>query len=298
MTRRHLTAILAGLVLSGCSATYPKGNVEQTIARMCEQEYHVQVSVKTAGKTIGAFIPVKDLLQSDLTLSEQALDRIEHVMLTVSRVTLSSEFQYDFFVVVAQDFAANVQIAFVRYIKDIRRLLTDDISRSDYFQRMLIEVRPIEAAGGPPRPVMQLTDYSLPEFLARQIAERMRQQLQINVVLGQLFGIMNVEGRFVPASRPGGRAPTSGTFVLTLWFHPDAPPFETLATAELRTEFTRLFLRVAQTLTRRYEFYAYDGLELVDAQGRQVAFFDRKQFTQDTVNTLMELIRSLKNKSK
>lgn len=280
-------------LLPACRATYPSGNVRQAIAAMCQKEYGVQVQVLTAGKTIGAVLTTNNLLQSDLSLSDKALEKIEHVMLTVSRVALSSETPYEFFVIAAQDRKAGLQVTFVRYLKDIRRLLTDDISRNEYFQRMLIEVSLLPPTSGEPT----LKEYSLSEFLVRQISDRLRQQIDQNTVVTRLFGVQDVEGKYVPVRRKGERAALSGVLRMVVTFHPQAPAFETVATPALRESFTRLFLRNAQTLTRRYDFFGYEGLELVDGKGRRLAYFDRKEFTKDTVNTLMELIKSIKDKS-
>jgi len=213
----------------------------------------------------------------------------------VSRVTLSAEPQYDFFVVVIRDPKAGVQVSFVRYLKDVRRLLMDDISRNDYFQRMLIEVEPLSASTPT---AYRLPEYRFPEFLARQIAERSRQQLELNVVVTRLFKLEDVEGEYVPLRRIGERMPLTGNIRLRLIFHPATPPFATLASPALRDEFARSFLHTAQTVTRRYEFHAFEGLELVDGSDQPLAYFDRKAFEKDSVSSLMELIRSLKDKGK
>lgn len=285
--------------LPACRATYPGRSVNQTIAQICQKEYGVQVLVVSKGRTIGALIPVKNILakdtsRNDLALSNDVLEKIEHVMLTVSRVTLSSEFKFDFFVVTARDAKTGVEVSFVRYLKDVRRLMTDDISRSDYFQRLLIETRFLPGDRNPMQGSYELHEYFLPEVLAGQIADRMRQQLNSNLVLPRLFKVENVKGEFV---RLPGRAWSSGRFRLSLHFEPGAEPFTTLGNPDLQEAFIQLFLRTAQNVTRRYEFFAFEGMEIVDQTGRRLAYFDRKEFTEDTVNNLMELLRNIKNKT-
>lgn len=291
-----LVAWAALALLPGCRATYSGDRIKDTIIEMCRKEYGVAVDVQVAGRTLGAVLTTDNLLQSDLTLSDRALEKLEHVMLTVSRVTLSAEVPYEFFVVVVRDPKAGVQVSFVRYLKDVRRLLIDDISRNEYFQRMLIEVEQLPA--GASGMSFRLPEVRLADFICRQTAERARQDLQANLVVARLFRLETVNGEYVPLERPGQRTPLSGTLRLRLVFHPDAPPFETVATPLLRDELLRSFLHTAQTVTRRYEFQAFEGLELVDQTGRRLAYYDRKAFTQDTVNTLMDLIRSLKDKKK
>jgi len=292
--RLFLIFLLLTPLFAGCRASYPTGSVEETIRKLCEKEYGVAVQVKAVGKTIGALIVMEDILLSDLTFSDQALNKIENVMLTTSRVTLSSEFTYDFFIVTIMDAKTGVQVSFVRYIKDIRRLIMDDISRSDYFQRLLIEVNITQPSLAHQLVTYKLKEYQLSEFLARQIAERLRTQLQMNLVIERLFHISGIQGDFLP----GPRRPADGCFQLTLYFYPSAPPFTTIGTPELREDFMKLLFTTAQKVIRRYEFTNFAGMAIVDESGRQMAYYDREEFSKGSMNTLMELIRSIKEKEK
>ncbi len=284
--------LLVWPLAAGCKPTYKAGTANQAVMDICNKEYGERVTVQTNGKTIGAFIPSINVLKSDLTFSDHVLEKIEHVMLTVTRVTLSSEMKYDFFVITTRDVRTGAEISFVRYIKDIRRLITDDISRTDFFQRMIIDVRVVDPAAP-----FVLKTYSLPDFLAGQLAERLRQDLELNLVASRLFRLENIEGAYVTPGRDQHTLPAN-LFRMTLQFQPGAPAFETVGSPVLREDFTRLFLHTAQIVTRRYEFQEFDGMELVDPSGRRLAYFDRKEFTRDSVNTLMELIRSLKDNTK
>ncbi|MBN1594642.1 hypothetical protein JW933_01820 [candidate division FCPU426 bacterium] len=279
-------------ILAGCRASYPTGSVDKTIRELCEKEYGVDVVVKTNNRTIGALVVMEDTLLPDLTFSDQALKKIEDVMLTTSRVTLSSEFPYDFFVIAIRDSKSTVQVSFVRYIKDIRRLIMDDISRNDYFQRLLIDVE----SEGPPETGsgtnFALRDWKVSDFLARQIAERLRTQLQINLVIERLFSIRGLEGRFDYTDK----ARQEGQFVLTLFFDPRAPSFQTTGTEALRENFLKVLFETAKKMVRRYEFSQYTGLSIEDESGRVLAKYDRAAFSKGSMNTLMELIRSIKEK--
>jgi uncharacterized protein (DUF3820 family) len=291
-----LSLVVLGPCLAGCRPSYPTGSVKQTIARICEDEYGVKVEVKEAGRTIGTLIVVKNMLLSDLSLSDQVLKKIEDVMLTVSRITLSSEGSYEFFVIAILDPDTGIQVSFVRYIKDIRRLITDDISRNDYFQRLLIEteVRQPGKSGRPPS--YQLKEYKLRDFLARQISERIQLQLQLNLVSRRIFQIEGIEGGYYTGENSRTRFKDQGVFRVTVRFHPEAPPFESMGTPEIRKNFTHMLRRTARTVIKRYGFTAFEGMEIVDGAGEQMAYFDRQAFNQDSMNTLMELIRSIKQK--
>jgi uncharacterized protein (DUF3820 family) len=278
---------------AGCKSTYVAGAANDAIARICQKEYGVQVSVRTGDNTVDVYLPSTNILKSDMTFSDHVLDKIEHVMLTATRVTLSSEMKYDFFVLTTRDLRTGLEVTFVRYIKDIRRLITDDISRTDFFQRMLIEVNRVD-----PNAPYTFKAYRLQDFLASQLADRLRQDLGLNLVASRLFRLVDIEGAYVVVPPAQPHALPASLFRITLLFQPDAPPFENAGTPALRDDFTRLFLHTAQIVTRRYDFNAFDGMELVDAAGRRLAYFDRKEFNRDSVSTLMELIRNLKDKTR
>ncbi|MCD4813664.1 hypothetical protein K8S19_08240 [bacterium] len=297
MKRISKLVILLGLVIpvmAGCRASYPTGSVEETIKQICEKEYGVDVTVATRNKTVGALIVMPDTLLSDLTFSDQALNKIENVMLTTSRVTLSSEFVFDFFVISLRDADTGVEVSFVRYIKDIRRLIMDDISRSDYFQRLLIEVSAQAPVPKNSRGIHKLKDYSVPDFLAAQIAERVRLKFQMSFISERLFSISGVQGIFDKKDKPG-----DGLFILTLHFLPDAEPFKSFdVPAAVKEDFKKLIFTTASQVVRRYEFDDFAGMRIQDAQNRQLAYYDRGAFSKTSMNTLMELIRTIKKKDK
>lgn len=300
MNFRHLLllAFAAWPLVAGCKASYPPGSVEDTIAKICEDEYHTEVQVASAGKTVGALIVMPDILLKDLTFSDQALNKIENVMLTTSRVTLSSQFTYDFFVVTIMDAKTGIRVSFIRYIKDIRRLVMDDISRSDYFQRLLIDVESGSPVSDSAAARFGLKDQGLEEFLARQIAERVRLQFQVNLVVERLFQINGVEGVFLRSEDSAGRYADPGRFRLRLSFKPQAPPFTSVASPILRENLYQLLFDTAKQVIRRYEFTDFEGLEIVGPADENLAYFDREEFSKGSMNTLMELIRSLKKKGK
>ncbi|MEW6517712.1 MAG: hypothetical protein AB1439_12510 [candidate division FCPU426 bacterium] len=270
--------------------------MEDTIAKICRAEYKVQVQVKASGTTIGALVVTPNSLLKDLSFSDQALNKIENVMLTTSRVTLSSQFPYEFFVVTLRDPTLGVEVSFVRYIKDIRRLIMDDISRTDYFQRLLIDVRAETPAEAGNVPMFAPKAWRLSEFLSRQIAERVRTQLQASLVGERLFKLQGVRGEFAESDLSLRNRTAPGRFRLILDFTPGTPPFDSLATPSLREDLLQVILSVAQLVVRRYEFTTFDGLEIVDSQGRQLTAYDRSVFSKDSMNTLMEMIRSLQKK--
>jgi hypothetical protein len=154
-------SILTALIgLSGCGkASYPEELVESSIKEICEKEYKIQdVEVKFAGKTIAVFLPLKKLFITDLkqevlngnianldSLFEpdpQAMDQLENVLFTISRVLLSSDKPIDFYMLQATDVeSTGLQLVLTGYVADIRRVRLWDISRTEYRKRVLHELK-------------------------------------------------------------------------------------------------------------------------------------------------------------
>lgn len=127
----------------GCfGPTYPKGRIEESLIDLCKREYGVDVEVRVVGKTIGVYIPISELVDSGLSISQQALRKVDDVAMSVSRVALSTDADFNFYVVVAQDPAMpELELVIIRYVEDIKRFLVTDISRSEYFERMITEFK-------------------------------------------------------------------------------------------------------------------------------------------------------------
>ncbi|MBI4394840.1 MAG: hypothetical protein HY583_01450, partial [Candidatus Omnitrophica bacterium] len=146
--------------LSGCDkATYPEDKIANAIQEICAKEYKIEdVEVKFAGNTIGVFLPLKKLFTTDVRqeiLSGQvanleslfepepeAMDQLENVLFTISRVLLSSDKPIDFYVLQATDVElTGLQLILMGYVPDVRRVRLWDISRNEYRKRVLHELK-------------------------------------------------------------------------------------------------------------------------------------------------------------
>ena len=146
--------------LAGCEkATYPPEKVESAIKEICKNEYKIEdVEVKFSGKTIGVFLPLKKLFTTDVrqeilsgnvanldALFEPepaAMEQLENVLFTISRVLLSSDKEIDFYVLQATDVeSTGLQLVLMGYVPDVRRVRLWDISRNEYRKRVLHELK-------------------------------------------------------------------------------------------------------------------------------------------------------------
>lgn len=154
------------LFLGGCTQTYPPHRVEESIQEICRKEYGIEdIEVKILGKTIGVYLPIKKLFATDLQEalakgnakvadvenlfrpSPEALDQVEDVLFSISRVLLSTDLKLEFYMLQATDvYETGLQLVLAGYVDDIKRVRLWDISREEYRKRVLHEIRLNRAA--------------------------------------------------------------------------------------------------------------------------------------------------------
>lgn len=148
------------LFLQGCKAeSYPVSKLREAVFKICEEEYGIDdVDVKIAGDTIGVYLPLQKLFAADFketaitgkvrnleTLFEpspEALEKIEDVLFTISRVILSTDKAFKFYVLQATDAEkTGMQFILTGCVDDIKRVRVWDISRNEYRKRVIHELK-------------------------------------------------------------------------------------------------------------------------------------------------------------
>ncbi len=146
-------------MFSGCGKeTYSEARIAQELVDICRKEYKIEgVQVKAVGTTIGVYLPLKNLfstnfkevlaasklknLESLLQPSQEALDKVEDVLFTTSRVVLSTDKKVDFYVLQATDTETGLQLVLTGYVDDIKRVRLWDIPRSEYRKRVFHDLK-------------------------------------------------------------------------------------------------------------------------------------------------------------
>ncbi len=135
-----VSLFLSGLC-SGCSPTYPKEKLTESLVDVCKKEYHVTVQAKLVGKTIVVFIPLSRLFDAKLDILPEAIEKIENVILTTSRVLFSTDAKVDFYMIIAADIKTTAaEVVLVRYMDDVYKFMNGWIKRDDYRKRILWQV--------------------------------------------------------------------------------------------------------------------------------------------------------------
>jgi len=143
--KKTLATFLILILVATCTtcdkATYPKEKLEESIKKLCREEYNADVDVTVVGKTIAIYLPVLNLFDPNLSISKEAQEEIQSVLLSASRVTLSTDADIKFYCVIAQDIRIpEIQLVIIKYVEDVKRAFFQNISRSEYFKRTLIEI--------------------------------------------------------------------------------------------------------------------------------------------------------------
>ncbi|MFH1380333.1 MAG: hypothetical protein ABII23_08655 [bacterium] len=136
-----LAVCVAGHVfLPACKPTYPHDLVEKSIVEICRKEFNITVKTSLQGLTLCTFVELNSLIPEISSIDDELVTNLSNIMSSVSRVVLSTDFPFQFIVIHAVDSKTNgTYITMIRYVDDIRRLLTGDISHNEYFNRMVIK---------------------------------------------------------------------------------------------------------------------------------------------------------------
>lgn len=151
---------LLAAMAAGCSqSSYPTEKIKESLLEICRKEYGIEeLDVKIAGETIGVYLPLSKLFAADFqesavtgkvrnleTLFEpapEAMEKVEDVLFSISRVLLSTERPLKFYILEATDVEkTGMQLVLTGFVDDIKRVRIWDISRNEYRKRVVHELR-------------------------------------------------------------------------------------------------------------------------------------------------------------
>ena len=220
------------LLLQACAPTYPREGLEEAVKTVCKSEYNMDVDVTVVGSTIGIYHPMVGLLDAGMGISKEAWDKISSLILIASRVVLSTDADIKFYCVITQDERLpELQVVISKYVDDVKKGMYRNISRNESFKRTLFTInltpqakkeRSIEkifskiGVGDETKekvldeffrsPPTKLTDIgywrgqfylkniTMPEFLAAQMANRIKIDFRGEKSLMDIFSYKSAEG--------------------------------------------------------------------------------------------------------
>lgn len=298
------------VVLAGCTPTYPKNRFRESILKVCKNEYKLDVKAETIGKTIMIYVPLQDLLDFNFGITKKASEQINDVILSVSRVALSTDAKFDFYCVIAHDVRIpEIQIVIIKSVDDVKRFMLNDISRGEYSKRMLVDIRlnPQAQKEKAVKEVFQkmsldrkwqddvmndffrseptilgdigywndrfyIKDVGLPEFLAEQIANRVRMGFRENKKLDDFFSIKSSKGYYIV--NPGSKYFKFEILAEPKWF-------KEVEKEEASNKVFEEALKVASHVLHGYRFEDFDHIEILnqsDGKALKVSKDDLEEF--------------------
>ena len=297
---RVACAAIALCVIAGCGPTYPKSRFKESIVDICKREYHIDVKADVSGKTIAIYLPLPNLIDFTFSITKEAGDKINDVILSVSRVALSSDAEFDFYCVIAHDIRIpEIQIIIIKSVDDVKRLLLNDISRGEYSKRILIDLRlsPQSQKERSVKEVFQrmglddkwqeqvmndffrsepaalgdigywnnrfyIKDITLPEFMAEQMTSRVKIAFKEEKDLSDGFTLRSAKGAYV--SRPDKKYFKLEVLAEPKWFKEGQ-------SAQLSATITKALLPIAAHVVHVYRFTDFDYVEILSqADGKLV----------------------------
>ena len=282
--------------LIGCGVTYPKEGIRESIVKICKNEYKVDVKAETIGKTIVIYLPLEDLMDFTFSITKPASEKINDVILSVARVALSTDADYNFYCVIAHDIRIpEIQIIIIKSVEDVKRLLLNDISRGEYSKRILIDLR-LNPQSQKERSVKEIfqkmgidekwqetvmndffrsepmalgdigywndkfyiKDITLSEFLAEQMASRAKIDFKDEKALADNFMLKSAKGAYVAG-------PDKKYFRLEILAEPKW--FKEESGIETSEKVFRPMVAMAAHVMHAYRFTDFDYVEIVDQNG-------------------------------
>lgn len=290
-----LTSVLCLLTTAGCGPTYPKEKLKESVIRLCKKEYKLDVKVKTVGRTVAIYLPLDNLLDFTFAITPDASERINQVILSVTRVVLSTDAEYDFYCVIAHDIRnPEIQIVIIKSVEDVRRFILGDISRGEYGKRMLIDMRIAPQAQKEraikdvfdrmnidkkwQEGVMQdffmsdpatlgdigywggkfyIKDINLPEFLAEEIASRIKLSFRDNKALNESLVLRSAKGVYAAPSQANG-----GSSYFRIEISVEPRTMDAFTSKDVSNDLFAHALKISYDVIHGYHFTDFDHVEI------------------------------------
>ncbi|MBI2915675.1 MAG: hypothetical protein HYY07_02310, partial [Elusimicrobia bacterium] len=133
--------------------------------KLFRKELNTDVETELAGKTLYVSFTVENLVSKNFELPKEVLQKLEDAMLSITRISLSTDAEIEFTVIEARDPKWGVQTNIIRKMRDLKGLLYWKVSKSDFDERLVLETEKIIESK--PR---DWHDITLPEFMGRCVA--------------------------------------------------------------------------------------------------------------------------------
>ncbi len=187
------------VLLSGCSPSYPKNQLPMALAKMIKKEYNLDSRVVLRGNTLYLDLYLSGIASTDPRMLNEILKKIQGAMLSITRVSLSSDAKIEYMVVNARDAAWSLNIRLIQRLEDVKGLLYQRISKSDYEGRLVLEIDILNKTPNGPSTLQSLVgdikyNLTVEEFAGRLMVSQVNMASRTNPFLSVLLN--NVQLRY------------------------------------------------------------------------------------------------------
>ncbi len=245
----------------------PADTVPAAVETIAKDLYAIDTVARVSGRTVGVMVYSNRLIdESGQFLAPETQELIGNLMLTVTRVALSTDREVDFVVVALREREKPVELRLTRYLVDIKKAQTDAIPIMETINRTLWENRQYRLDPVNPS-YFPLDAVVFEEFLTSQIVQRLRMPKDASAAGGE------EEGEFIPERLVEGKFST----VLAGLEEKRIFEFTILAFADFNSpRHTLDVFRTMLEVFQAYEFRAFDEIWIRNLLGRTVLKIDRE----------------------
>ncbi|MFH1867615.1 MAG: hypothetical protein ABH843_01470 [Candidatus Omnitrophota bacterium] len=264
------SVIFFSFMAISCAPTYPREKVIEGVKELCKREYSVDVEVKIEATTLGVRIPLEGLFDTEsLQIAPEAFKKIDGVMLSVSRVALSSDKSIDFYTVITHDKnVPGAEVVITRHVGDLHRYVYGDISRGEFSKRMVFDVRfnpqgIIDTWLGE----FSLEENKLDEFICQQASRRISDEFKENKMLMGKFNVVSCEGIL-----------KDNTFKFTTEISREGLPMSELIHGKAwHDKVLELCLKIISHTIYTYDFRSFEKIEVFNSFDNKTAEISNKE---------------------
>ena len=184
--------VIASSLLFGCSeAKDPYFSAEiipEEIIKICKNEYNLDVKVNIVEDTLWLYIPLKRFVDQTGKVDQDFLDTLNHVVLSINRVVMSTKSPPKFYVIFASDIKeVGADYISAGYVLDVKRYLYNFISREEFLKRQVVNfsLSP-EALDDVVGKHAEFFNVTLDSFILAQIEQRIASRFEQNDISSKI----------------------------------------------------------------------------------------------------------------
>jgi len=164
------------IVSISCSInpTFSRKNIEETIEKMCRNEFNIYVTAFLQGETIWIYAPFNNLINKDGTYNKKTQEKIRNIFLSLRRTVLSMDEPPKFFVFVASNIVnTGLDIYQIGFIPDIVKFGLGVISQKEFWERIVyLPIKNTDALGDTKGYHVTMYDITMGDFITYLVIQK------------------------------------------------------------------------------------------------------------------------------